>query len=233
MKPGIYEDVSHEQYHQGEFADHISSSMIRRFLSAPVLYHRAVDVTPEMQFGTAYHELILEGIEIPKLYKTAAAQEKCEARAAGMQAAIMSSPKARGLIQNTRHEVTVLWDEGDMPCKVRLDMWNEELYFCADLKTAASASPSGFESATRTQRYDIQAAWYMRGVAHVLERDDLPAFLFLAQEKKPPYLIGFYDYGPDRVYNAMAAIDEALVGIKECQQSGIWPGYADEVVTIY
>ena len=233
MTPSVHYNISHEEYHTGKCAEYISSSMIRRFLKAPALFGQVVKPTAAMDFGSAYHSYVLDGDEIPEIYKTAKAQAKAEAQITAMAEVIRVHKVARAMIEKGRHEVTFLWDESGMPCKCRADIWIEGLNLCADLKTTGSAAPEGFRRSCQRYGYDIQAAWYMRGISKALGLDELPGFVFVAQEKDEPYLVGLYEFSPDAIYNAMASINEALAGIEACRESGVWPGYADEVVTIY
>jgi len=100
-----------------------------------------------------------------------------------------------------------------------------------DYKTAVSASPVEFEKALDNYDYYRQAAWYLDAV-HALGLADHPAFVFVVQEKTPPYLVSVFE--PDslaleagRHYNRRARQVFA-----ECQESGRWPGYSDDVELI-
>lgn len=97
-----------------------------------------------------------------------------------------------------------------------------------DYKTCDDASPTGFAKSVGSWRYDQQEAHYCAGAAVLGEPCE---FLFVAQEKAPPYRVGVY-----RLDDEWAAIGHdrnrrALEVYAECLASGRWPGYSPEVVT--
>ena len=226
--------ITAEEYHHGRYAGYISSSSIRRFLRAPALFASPQETqeTPAMAFGSACHGFILEGKKIPRLFKTDSAQEGAEHTITAMDAAVRSHYAASILLSSGEPERTFLWEESGLKCKCRADWWTSN-GICVDYKTTTNASPEGFMRAIKRYRYDVQAAWYRRGIAKALELDTLPPFVFIAQEKTPPYLVGVYELDEEFMYNAMAAIDEALLGIRECMDSGEWPGYSQNIETLY
>lgn len=229
----ILHNIPNEEYHRGKYAEYISSTDIRRFLKAPALFKKTHKDTASLSFGTAYHEYVLEGHDIPRLFKTDKPQKRAEQQIKDMKKALFQSDIARALLTSGEAEATFLWGEGILPCKCRPDRWTDN-GICVDLKTTTNASESGFKRAVSRYRYDIQAAWYQLGISKVLGLDNLPPFVFVAQEKDPPYLFGIYELGGDYLYQAMNEINEALVGIKKCLDEDRWPGYTgDEIVTLY
>jgi len=215
--------------------------------------------TPEFSFGHAAHRLVLGvGPDIAVVdadnWRTKAAQEqRDDAIAAGltpllqadynivkaMAEALRGHPIAGALfsIETGRPEQSLFWQDKETGiwCRAMLD-WlrhndSSRRLVIPDYKTAASASPAKFEKAMYDYDYHRQAAWYMDAVVGV-DRTDKAAFVFVVQEKTPPYLVSVFE--PDslaveagRYYNRQARLVFA-----QCQQSGVWPGYSREVELI-
>lgn len=98
-----------------------------------------------------------------------------------------------------------------------------------DYKTAASADPETFAKAAINNGYHQQAAWYIDAVK-VLELDPDPAFLFVAQEKDPPYLVSVVELDEASISVGRNLNRIALLTFKKCVESGQWPGYTDDEV---
>lgn len=215
--------------------------------------------TAEFSFGHAAHRLVLGvGPEIVVVdadsWRTKAAQQARDAAHAegktpllphdfqvvmAMVKALREHPVARALfgLGSGRPEQSLFWrdQETGIMCRARLD-WlrhndSNRRLIVPDYKTAASAAPERFERALHDYGYHRQAAWYMDGVK-ALDLTDNPAFVFVVQEKTPPYLVSVFE--PDalaleaaRHYNRQARLVYA-----QCQASGRWPGYSDEVELI-
>lgn len=101
-----------------------------------------------------------------------------------------------------------------------------------DYKTCNSAEPDAVARAVADHRYQVQAAWYLAG-AHALGlAGDDAAFVFVFQEKTPPYLVEVaeLDMTALRIGDAMArrAIDTYCA----CVAAGRWPGYHDDVAVV-
>ena len=214
--------------------------------------------TKEFSFGHAAHKLILGvGPEIVVVeadnWRTSAAQEQRDDAIAGgqtplltrdyeivkaMAKALREHPVASALFEpgSGKAEQSLFWrdPETSIWCRSMLDWLRNPgpgRLVVPDYKTAVSASPVEFEKALDNYDYYRQAAWYLDAV-HVLGLADHPAFVFVVQEKTPPYLVSVFE--PDslaleagRHYNRQARLVFA-----ECQESGRWPGYSDEVELI-
>ena len=98
----------------------------------------------------------------------------------------------------------------------------------ADYKTAASAESSAFARSAANFGYHQQASWYLDGVRTLLVVDD-PAFLFVVQERNPPYLVNVIELDAEALDIGRARNRQAIDLWVQCRESGRWPGYADEV----
>lgn len=215
--------------------------------------------TKEFSFGHAAHKLVLgAGPEMlvvdAENWRTKAAQEQRDQAIADgltpllateyeivkqMADAIRRHPVAAALfsIETGRPEQALFWRDRETGiwCRAMLDWlrWpgEDRRLIVPDFKTAISASPVRFEKAMYEYDYHRAAAWYIDAVIGV-ERAEKAAFVFVVQEKSPPYLVSVFE--PDalaleagRHYNRQARLVFA-----ECQATGNWPGYSDEVELI-
>ena len=205
--------------------------------------------------GRAAHALLLEGRDLidvidAKDWRTNAAKDaRDDSRLAGRvpllpdDAAAVYAMAEAARQQLADHEAcdtftagkaeqTVLWREGDVWCRALVD-WlpDQPRWPLQDYKTTGmSANPAAWERRLVAE-YDIQAAWYLRGVAAV--RGARPSgFRFVVQETAAPYLLSVLSPGPDVLALADRKIERALAIWRECRRTGRWPGYPTRVATV-
>jgi hypothetical protein len=53
--------------------------------------------------------------------------------------------------------------------------------------------------------------------------------VFIAHEKEPPYLVSVVELDADAVALGRALNARAAEMFRDCRESGVWPGYGDEV----
>lgn len=107
-----------------------------------------------------------------------------------------------------------------------------------EYKTCASANPDALARAMNNFGYHQQAAWNIDAVkaTHPLWADDAavpdPAFVFVCQEKTPPYLVTIVE--PDRTALKVGRRlnRQAIEVYAECQRTGVWPPYSLDVELI-
>lgn len=100
-----------------------------------------------------------------------------------------------------------------------------------DYKTTSDASDDGIRSSVARYGYHQQAAWYCAGVRALGLSDD-PAFLFIFQEKEPPYLARVVELDRPAMEYGEQRNRRALEIYRECVESGRWPGYSDKEITL-
>lgn len=100
-----------------------------------------------------------------------------------------------------------------------------------DYKSARSANPEQFAKAAIDYGYAQQNAWYC-DAAVALELGEDPVFLFVVQEKTPPYLVSVVQLDLLAVRIGRHLNRQALDVYAECVRTGIWPGYADDVAHV-
>jgi len=208
------------------------------------------------EFGHAAHRLALGvGSDIVVCdydsWRTKAAQtERDDARANGqtpllpdewaelqqMLHALRAHPVAAALLDPDRGgkpEQTLIWQDPTGPmCRARAD-WFPNLTgdgrpILTDYKTAADASNNAFARAAANYGYHQQAAWYLAGV-RALTGIDRPAFVFVVQEKEPPYLVNVIELDETALRIGDAQNSAAVATYLQCAETGQWPGYGPDV----
>lgn len=191
-------------------------------------------------------------------YRTKAAQAaRNEAYAAGktpilrreyeetvlpMAAAIRAHPVAGKLFRpgTGRAEPSLFWWDGAGPNRVmrraRLDWLPDPVadrrLIVPEYKTCASAAPDELQSAIGRLGYYMQAAWNLDGVEVLLDLDRAPAFVFVFQEKEPPYVVTVAQLDAGAMRLGRERNDRALDVYRRCRATGRWPGYSDKVLDL-
>jgi len=135
-------------------------------------------------------------------------------------------------------EAVLLWQDPDtdVPCRAMLDRLpdpqaSSSRCIVTDYKTAKDASPKEFARAVANYGYHVQAAWYLdAAAANGLGVD--AAFVFIAQEKDPPYLVGVYQLEQEDLALGHRLAAKARRTYRDCTLSGVWPGYPTDPVTL-
>lgn len=126
-------------------------------------------------------------------------------------------------------EQTLVWREGDVWCRCRLDWLPTDRLIFPDLKTTgASANPEAFARRIFDMGYDVQLAFYRRGIRAILGIER-PTFVFVVIETKPPYALSVVGLDPAALDFADKRVDEALATWDWCLKNDRWPGYAARI----
>jgi hypothetical protein len=156
-----------------------------------------------------------------------------EARAVrGIRDSIAAHSAARELLAECDTEValfaehrTGLWIKGRVDAlKVASD--NEAVI--VDVKTtSAGADYNTFSRQAASLNYHVSAAWY----CHLAGLNGLPParFYWVVVETVAPYAVAVYEIHPDALDLGVGLMNDALGLIAQCEDEGVWPGYAPEV----
>lgn len=120
-------------------------------------------------------------------------------------------------------ELSAFWvdEETGCKCRARADKYAQDFGVLVDLKSASDAA--AFEREAPRYGYDVQAHHYLRGFnALGAFAED---FLFIVQEKSPPYLVASYAFERWQLSLLADRHRLAMGRLAECQQAGSWPGY--------
>lgn len=154
-----------------------------------------------------------------------------------MAAKLREHPVASALFQPGagRGEQTLIWRDQrtGVECRALLD-WLEaptgRRFLLRDYKSGRTAAPDKLGRTIADYGYHVQLAHYLAGCRALgLAGDDAQALL-VVQETSAPYLVTVSQPDPTAMRLGAIRVREALDLYAECQASGRWPGYSDEVV---
>jgi len=202
--------------------------------------------------GTIAHSLLLEGeaavvvVDAPDWRTKVAQEQRDEAYEAGqtpvllknwgaverMVAAVHSQIATVSveppLFADGKPERTLVWEENGVACRARLDWLRDDLGAIDDLKTTSrSANPDGWSRTIFNIGYDVQLAFYLRGLKAVTGAD--AEFRFVVVETSPPYALSVMSLAPGALELANAKVDWALATWKRCLEKDVWPAYPTQV----
>ena len=114
-------------------------------------------------------------------------------------------------------------------CKVRPDLYTSDGTII-DLKSTQDASEVGFRKSVRNFGYNFQACYYLEAMRAL----GLPAkqFIFVCVEKTAPYLTATYTLTASEIDRQKPRMQKACEIWATCMDTGVWPGYPEEVVTL-
>lgn len=146
--------------------------------------------------------------------------------ALAMRTALLQNDLVKKLLTG-KHEVPFFWtdDLTGERCKARLDCLTDlsERVIIADYKTTADASTDAFIRSAINYGYDFQAAMYSEAVKKTLGKESV--FIFIAQEKQPPYAVNVLAADQLLVQRGSDTFRELLGIYHDCKVSGNWYGY--------
>lgn len=248
--PGIYTDISNEDYH----ASHgISNSGLSRIAQSPAhfKYPKAKASTRAMEIGSAIHCAILEPERYVRDYKVV----ECDARTSslykaackdrdsslvltmaeadnvnGMQEAAYRNMAAASLLCDTlaHRELSVYAKDPEtgLLVKCRFDLLTKD-GIALDLKKTTDARADAFSRAIYNYRYHCQAAFYI-DVYKWATGLDIKEWKFLAMEEQSPYACKVYTLDQEAIEIGRIEYRIALNTYAECVESGEWPSYGDD-----
>jgi hypothetical protein len=207
------------------------------------------DDETKFDLGTAAHAYLLEGadhftvIDAPDWRTKAAKEARDVARKAGrlpllrerwadvvgmaeaardQLAAYQESPRP---FTGGAAEQTLLWQEGGIWCRARLDWLHEGHRVIDDLKsTGGSAHPDVWiRNHLFSTGFDVQAAFYLRGLKAVTGQR--ATFRFVVIEDTPPYALSVVALGPEALELAERKVAHAIEVWRHCVETNTWPAY--------
>lgn len=159
-----------------------------------------------------------------------------------MRDAAYRSETARSLLQGKGiNEGVIVWvdPETGLLCKARFDRlighfvdpWTGSEWPCyVDLKTSRDARIRSFSRDIFNYGYHLSAAHYIAGgevLTGVTRR-----WCWIVVENEPPHAVAVYDFDDTGLEHAEKIRRHRMAVIKECMDTGIWPGYPDAVQSI-
>lgn len=257
---GLFEHVPDEVYHSD--LNSLSSSGARLLVtpSNPALfvyaqthkvYKRAYDL------GHAVHLFVLgEGATISVVnaddWKTKAAREKRDrayalgltpllpheyAKAKTMANAVLGHPLGRVLFAEGQAEASLYWTDTEtgIRCRARPDFIPARSFggrrLFVDLKTTKDSNPAKFARSVADYGYHVQQVWYTDG-AREIGLDDNCGFVFVNVDVEPPHLVSVVQLDAEAIEIGGDIKRRALRTYARCAETGVWPGWSDDITTI-
>ena len=209
--------------------------------------------TPSLLFGQVVHKMVLQpdtfgdefAVAPPVDRRTKAGKEDyalfCETTgdrtvitqdmydtALDMSAAVYSNPLAARFLKGEK-EIPFFWtdEDTDEDCKCRVDCLTEtdSGLVIVDYKTAGNAKTEIFINSIFKYGYHFQAAMYSTGVMTAKGLTERPDFVFIVQEKNPPYSVNVVTVPPEVMLAGYDTYRELLGTYHECTMTNYWYGY--------
>jgi hypothetical protein len=154
--------------------------------------------------------------------------------AQAMAGEVLSHPVAGPLFAGDgMAEHSLFWDDEATGVRLRArpDWITEDGGIIVDYKTSVTANPAALERKWCDLAYHQQHAWYVDGFAAATGAQP-PGFLFVAQEKEPPYLVSVLVYDDDAVTEGRRLNRLAIDTYVRCMDTDAWPAYADAITRL-
>lgn len=248
--------MTDEEYHAQRG---LSCSQAKLLLDCPARYlHRLFsgeDNAAHFDLGSAAHRLVLGAGKPLAVIDGFDDWRKADAKAAraaaydagrvpllrkdydqveAIAAALKAHTTAAALLAVGQPEVSIAWqDATGIDLRARLDWWRDDARaICVDVKTTTDASPRAFARTVANLRYHLQAAWYGEGARIVFDLEQAPHFVFVAQEKDPPYITAVYELDDDALDAGRRLMRKAIDTFVECDRTDTWPAYPATVLSL-
>lgn len=203
--------------------------------------------------GTVAHALMLQGLKTCLIvqapdWRTKEAQRiRDDARAQGKipllekhwtrvqtmveagKRQISAHKEAADAFTDGKPEQPLVWmDDHGVVCRARLDWLHNSMDRFEDYKgTGITANPDGISRSMFGAGWDVQDAFYRRGLRAIFGKE--ATGIFLAQEDFEPYVLSVIGMGPDVQCIGDKKVQYAIDLFAKCLDSGKWPGYSDRI----
>lgn len=248
----IITNMPEAEYHSHPAVSKHGLDLIRK---APAHYRFAKDnpvqeATLAMKFGTLAHLAILEPeryeretFVMPRVDRRTkegkAAYEEAmmvaegrlivtpeeHATLMGMQTALRTNDECIKVLDGATHiEPSLFWVDPmlDVACRARIDVVTPTAL--VDYKTTDDASYEAFSKSVFNFRYHVQAAFYLHAWRQCGGTEPMK-FLFIAQERKAPYLTAIYELTQPFLDLGDEEWLRDLSLYRHCMRTNTWPDY--------
>jgi exodeoxyribonuclease VIII len=256
---GIHYQMDEKEYRMapaiaGSDAKHILPPKAPAHYAAHMAEETKREQTKAMLLGTMSHLAVLEPNKLDAAFvekpsdidfRTKAGKEwresigttpildADEARAVrGIRDSIAAHDAAKALLSGCDSEVAMfaehrsgLWIKGRVDALKVVDDMESVI---VDVKTTSAGADYGtFSRQAASLNYHVSAAWY----CHLAWVNGLPPvrFYWIVVEVAPPYAVAVYEIHTDARDLGASMMSDALDLIAQCEDAGVWPGYAPEV----
>ena len=229
MVPGIYKGMSQEEYLK---IQGLSKTSATKLLASKAHYKALLDggfkETDAMEFGTDIDNALFYPDKPLAEYPKATKKDENRRNALhGMLAVIDECKTASFLISGGDAQVSLLWEYDGVQMRSRPDYVREDVRIMTDYKTAANGRWEKWKWQARDLGYDVQAAIAIDGMFALT--GDIYYFVFIVQEKSPPYFLNIYEAPAEMVDDGRAKYMAAAPLFREFIKTKAAPAYIDEV----
>jgi len=209
------DELTNEEYHARPEISKSSLDAIHKSIAHFETPFRKA--TAKMEFGTAFHTLMLEPEKFCGQYlkctnldgrttegKKLKAELDLEAKEQGkkllkfseyedlmrMKEQTEKHPRFKSYFESGEPETSIFWEMQGVGCKCRPDWMINGGEYIIDLKTSNDASPDNFAKSVANFRYHVQDAWYTKGVQMATRKS--PTFVFIVIENVAPFSVAIY-----------------------------------------
>jgi len=155
-----------------------------------------------------------------------------------MKERLFSHRYIRMLFRNGEAEKSIMsecitFEDKPIKIKIRPDYLKEKKRIIVDLKTTTDASELGFQKNAANLDYHIQSALYKDIIEQSDEKNLSWSFIFVAQEKTPPYAFGIYEASNQFISQGRYEYEQLIMLYQHCMESGKWLGYQQFIENVY
>ncbi|MBL4826117.1 MAG: PD-(D/E)XK nuclease-like domain-containing protein [Spongiibacteraceae bacterium] len=133
-------------------------------------------------------------------------------------------------LANGQSEQSAFWLEDGIWNRARYDRITRKRHIMFEYKTTTDAHPDAFMRQVLNLGYDVSAAHYLAGEKAINGHE--PHFLFIAQEKKPPYAVCVQALTPAFLVIGEMKRKRALQIFKWCLDNNKWPAFPNRTAYI-
>ena len=199
---------------------------VHKYILEPETFFNEVAIIPTCDKRTKEGKAIYEKFLVVSSGKDVISQTDFEI--IKEMAEVIRGNKFADLLLTGQHEESFFWtdEETGEACKCRPDCLCEikGRHIIVDYKTTEDAETSAFMKSAIKYGYDLQAGMYIEGMKHNTDIEDY-MFVFVAQEKKPPYAINIVECTPDFITEGTQLFHDLMAIYHECKEKDDWYGY--------
>ena len=230
----------------------LAKSPLHAWMESPMNPARSRQDASRLDIGTAAHAALLEGLDVVTVCEfddwrtkdSKAARD--DARAAGKipllthqyeqvhdmvavaRDALAGCPDLNGIKwEDGKAEQSIFWSDALTPCRSRLDWLANDHSLILDFKTT-ELGPDAWIRSIPKMGYDIQAAFYLRGLGVLTGKQ--ADFVFMVQETESPYMVYFVGLPPAYLEVGAAKVQIAIDRWTACMERNEWPGYEKRIM---
>jgi len=153
-----------------------------------------------------------------------------------MVAAVRAHPLAGQLLDPERGtpERAIWWtdERTGTPCRALIDWSPANGRSLVDLKTTGDVAPDGLGRLFSAHGYPIQGAHYLRAAAAAGLVGPGAPFVFVLVSRDPPHDVVVARSDPQDLAWADDQCERAYEMWRDCTESGLWPGYSTDLITV-